>query len=140
MKLKHITAGKLYWTLKLTVIVLSIGIVFAGISLILGGGLSLQKFVVRIYIFFFAAKLLLCEIGCSFVTDLFPYMNGYFGKGFFLIFVGVLMVSFSNTFDLSRLIGLVLGVCGVGFMVLKMMGYENGKKIERKKMKKKNSN
>lgn len=136
MNLKYLTKGKLFWTLKLTVIILSIGIIFAGISLILGAGLSLQQFVLRIYVFLFAIKILVCELRCGPFLDLFPYMDGYFGKGLFLNFVGVLMISISDTLDLSRLIGIILLICGFGFVILKLMGYENGKKEERKKLKK----
>lgn len=139
MELKDLSKGKVYWILKAVVLFLSIGIIFAGISLILGAGLSLQQFVLRIYLFLFAIKIFICELRCAPFLRLFPYMDNFVGKGLFLIFVGVLMVSITNAFDLSRIIGIVLVGCGIGFIILRSIGYtvegDKGKKMKKKKKK-----
>ena len=116
--------GPLANILKFTVLGLSVALVLCGVTLILGGGFSIQGLVLRIYLFFFAIKIFFCEIGANFMLSLFPYMRTFFGKGFFLIFVGVLMIGFDGILTLSGIVGLVMLACGVSFILLKLGGME----------------
>lgn len=55
---------------------------------------------------------------------LFPYMDSFFGKGVFIIFIGLLMIGFDKIGSLSGVVGIVLLTCGCAFIVLKLMGLE----------------
>lgn len=116
--------GPLANVLKITVLGLSLALVICGITLILSGGFSIQGLILRIYLFFFALKIFFCELGFKFMLGLFPYMGTFFGKGFFLIFVGVLMIGFDGVWTLSGIIGLIMMICGFGFIILKLGGME----------------
>lgn len=115
-------AGKLKKVLKLITLGLSFALIASGIQLLLGGGFSVQGFILRIYLFFFALKIFFCELGAKFMLNLFPYMATFFGKGFFLIFVGVLTIGFVGIGSFSGIIGLAFLICGFGFIILKLLG------------------
>ena len=139
MKLEYLTAGKFFWTIKIVVLLIALSIVFSAISLLITSivELSLQKIVLRIYLIFFAVKIVICEIGLAFVLTWFPYIKSFVGKGMFFIFVGVLMISISDkALELSTVCGAAICLCGLGFIGLKFLGYESGNMSKEKKKKK----
>lgn len=140
---------KIFWILKAILIILSILIIFSGVAAILEAvaSLSIQHLILAIYVIFFAIKIILCEIHLRPVLYMFPYMRSYIGKGLFLVFVGLVMISFGfGTFLVTAIFGIVMLLCGIGFIVLPFLpihdtgkekdGEKKGKKELRKRKKK----
>ena len=112
---------KLFWILKAVILVLCIGIILSAISVLLLTLVSfeIQFFVLSIYLLGFAVKIILCELHLKYALYLFPYMKLNIGKGVFFIFVGIVMISFGfGTYIITGIMGIIMLVCGVGFLIL----------------------
>jgi COPI associated protein len=98
-----------------------LGLVSAGLLIafgILSFSLSgeINYVVLQIYYFVFALLLLLGECGFKATTRMFGFLGNLFGKGLFVILIGMSM--FIGKFDFRSIIAVVLIICGTIYLVL----------------------
>jgi len=125
---------KLFWILKIIVLVICIGIVFAAIAILLDtlAEFHIQHLVLSIYIIGFAGKIILCELHLGLVLSIFPYMKNPTGKGIFFILVGIMMLSW-GILKLIGIMGIVMIVAGVGFIILPFVPTKDSAHLREKK-------
>lgn len=77
---------------------------------------KINLIVLKAYYILFAILIILCELGLTSILNLFGFMGNLYGKGVFVIFVGISM--FKKEFELKTIIAIVFMLCGVGFIIM----------------------
>ena len=98
-----------------------LGLVSAGLLITFGilnfgFGEDINHVILQIYYFVFAMLLILSECGFKASTRMFGFLGNLFGKGLFVILIGMSM--FASKFDFKSIIAVVLIVCGAIYLVL----------------------
>jgi hypothetical protein len=76
-------------------------------------------FILTFYMLFFAALLLIAEIGIKRILVYIEFLNGRMGKGLYIIFIGLLM--FDDKFKLDMLFGIAVFLVGIFNILLSCM-------------------
>lgn len=84
---------------------------------------NLQSIILRIYYGFFGVILFLGEIKLGPILRCFPFLNNYFGKGFFVLFIGLLMLTEKLNFQL--ILSIILIVTSFALMILGVVLFYN---------------
>lgn len=98
------------------------GLICAGL-LVLYGILSFTAFtgkinyvVLQCYYFLFAALLILAEFNVKSTLIMFGFLGNLFGKGVFLLLIGISMLA--GEFSIKSIVAIILMVFGAGFIAL----------------------
>jgi multidrug transporter EmrE-like cation transporter len=95
---------------------ISAGLMIAFGILNFGMGEGINLVILQIYYFVFAMMMILCECGFKASTRMFGFLGNLFGKGMFVILVGMSM--FTQEFSFKSVIAIALIVCGAIYLIL----------------------
>lgn len=79
-------------------------------------GKPINQIIMIFYYLLFAGLLLFSELGFERVLRMFGFLGNLFGKGVFVLLIGISM--FGGGFTLKTIIAIVLMICGVLYMLL----------------------
>jgi len=105
---------------KVTNIASAAAIVFVAIyKLVKTNEKTVNQAVVSLYYLFFAILVVAAEFRLRFITNLFGFLSGQMGRGFFILMCGSLFLS--AHMDITVIIGIILIIVGVLNMLIRVI-------------------